>query len=33
MKLREIPRMSQANYQIDVAWVSLERHLEMFDKD
>lgn len=30
MRLADIPRMSQANYRIDVAWTSLQQHLEMF---
>lgn len=29
-RLRDIPRMSQANYQVDVSWTSVERHLAMF---
>ena len=30
MKFGDIPRMSQANYRVDVPWDNLKRHLELF---
>ena len=31
MKFEEIPRMSRANYHIDVSWTSIRRHFKSFD--